>query len=145
VTERKSAESRILHTARHDVLTDLPNRLLFRERLQEALAGAERSRQSFAVLWLDLDRFKAVNDALGHIVGDALLVGVAQRIRQCLRNGDVVARLGGDEFAILELAGEQPAAAASLRTAGRGALEAVRRPAPSDPCRSQRRDCALAG
>ncbi|MFL5037464.1 MAG: EAL domain-containing protein [Microvirga sp.] len=114
VTERKSAESRILHTARHDVLTDLPNRLLFRERLQEALAGAERSRQSFAVLWLDLDRFKAVNDALGHIVGDALLVGVAQRIRQCLRNGDVVARLGGDEFAILELAGEQPAAAASL-------------------------------
>jgi ATP-dependent protease ClpP protease subunit/HAMP domain-containing protein len=70
VTERKSAESRILHTARHDVLTDLPNRLLFRERLQEALAGAERSRQSFAVLWLDLDRFKAVNDALGRIALD---------------------------------------------------------------------------
>jgi diguanylate cyclase (GGDEF)-like protein len=114
VTDRRAAEERILHTARHDVLTDLPNRLLFRERLQEALSGAERSSEPFAVLWLDLDRFKAVNDALGHHTGDALLVSVGHRIRQCLRNGDLVARLGGDEFAILQLAGDQPGTAARL-------------------------------
>jgi diguanylate cyclase (GGDEF)-like protein len=114
LTERKLAERRILHTARHDVLTDLPNRLLFRERLEEALAESQRSTQRFAVLWLDLDRFKAVNDALGHAIGDELLVAVADRVRTILRQGDVVARLGGDEFAILQRAGEQPIAASSL-------------------------------
>jgi len=114
LTERKLAERRILHTARHDVLTDLPNRLLFRERLEEALAESQRSGEQFAVLWLDLDRFKAVNDALGHGVGDELLVAVADRIRSILRQGDVIARLGGDEFAILQRAPEQPIAASSL-------------------------------
>ena len=114
LTERKLAERRILHTARHDVLTDLPNRLLFRERLEEALADSQRSGEQFAVLWLDLDRFKAVNDALGHGVGDELLVAVADRIRSILRQGDVIARLGGDEFAILQRAPEQPIAASSL-------------------------------
>jgi diguanylate cyclase (GGDEF)-like protein len=114
LTERKLAERRILHTARHDVLTDLPNRLLFRERLDETLAESQRSNERFAVLWLDLDRFKAVNDALGHAVGDELLVAVADRIRAMLRQGDLVARLGGDEFAILQRASEQPLAASSL-------------------------------
>jgi diguanylate cyclase (GGDEF)-like protein len=114
LTERKLAERRILHTARHDLLTDLPNRLLFRERLDEALAESQRSGDHFAVLWLDLDRFKAVNDALGHAVGDELLVAVADRIRGILRQGDVIARLGGDEFAILQRAPEQPEAASSL-------------------------------
>ena len=114
VTERKSAELRILHTARHDPLTELPNRLLFRERLHDALAASQRSNGPFAVLWVDLDRFKAVNDALGHAVGDGLLVSVAERIRSVLRQGDVVARLGGDEFAILQLASEQPLAASRL-------------------------------
>jgi diguanylate cyclase (GGDEF)-like protein len=114
LTERKLAERRILHTARHDLLTDLPNRLLFRERLDEALAESKRSGEDFAVLWLDLDRFKAVNDALGHAVGDDLLVAVADRVRTILREGDVVARLGGDEFAILQRAAEQPMAASCL-------------------------------
>lgn len=100
--ERKRAESQLVHHAFHDALTGLPNRALLINRLEHTLARAKRRQNgAFAVLFLDLDRFKVVNDSLGHLVGDRLLVEFAQRIQKCLRVGDTVARLGGDEFAIL--------------------------------------------
>jgi diguanylate cyclase (GGDEF)-like protein/PAS domain S-box-containing protein len=102
VTERKRVEERLLHDALHDVLTGLPNRLFFMERLAQAMARAKRhSEQTFAVLFMDLDRFKLVNDSLGHPAGDELLGGVARRLLGCLRPSDTVARFGGDEFAVL--------------------------------------------
>jgi diguanylate cyclase (GGDEF)-like protein/PAS domain S-box-containing protein len=102
ITARKQAEARILHDALHDPLTGLPNRTLYLDRLGQALARRRRREQyHFAVLFLDLDRFKLVNDSLGHLAGDALLVGLARRLAACLRHQDTVARLGGDEFAIL--------------------------------------------
>ena len=106
VSERRRAEARIAHMAHHDALTDLPNRVLFRERIEHALARARRFGESFAVLCLDLDRFKGVNDTLGHPVGDMLLKIVAERLRSCVRETDIVARMGGDEFAILLLGNE---------------------------------------
>ena len=102
VTERRRAEARISHMAHHDALTDLPNRLLFRERLDEALIRVRRHDESLAILCLDLDHFKDVNDTLGHPIGDKLLRQVSSRLRDCLRESDVVARLGGDEFAIIQ-------------------------------------------
>ncbi len=102
ITERKRAEARIIHMAHHDVLTDLPNRALFRERLDEALKRERRSNRSVAVLALDLDRFKEINDTLGHPIGDALLKSVAERLRGCTRETDTIARFGGDEFAIVQ-------------------------------------------
>jgi diguanylate cyclase (GGDEF)-like protein len=102
VTEQHRTEARIVYMARHDALTDLPNRMFLRERLENALAELRRSGRSLAVLILDLDRFKEVNDTLGHPVGDALLKVVADRLRTCVRDGATVARLGGDEFAIVE-------------------------------------------
>lgn len=101
ITERRRVEKQIAHMAHHDSLTDLPNRVLFRERLTHALAQSSRGHR-FAVLCLDLDHFKAVNDTLGHPIGDRLLTVAAQRLRKCLRDGDIVARLGGDEFAIVQ-------------------------------------------
>ncbi len=102
ITERKRMEKQMLHDALHDTLTGLPNRALFLDRLQQAIARAERdSSRLFAVLFLDIDRFKVVNDSLGHRVGDQLLVAIARRLQQCLRPGDTIARLGGDEFALL--------------------------------------------
>ena len=102
VTARKLAERRLLHDAFHDALTGLPNRALFLDRLGMALAHLRRrDDHAFAVLFLDLDRFKNVNDSLGHNVGDELLIAVARRLESLLRPGDTVARLGGDEFAIL--------------------------------------------
>ncbi len=98
---RKEAESRIAHLAAHDALTDLPNRILFRERLRRRLSEIERGEGACAVLCVDLDRFKEVNDALGHLAGDALLREVAQRLEAILAAQDTAARLGGDEFAIL--------------------------------------------
>jgi diguanylate cyclase (GGDEF)-like protein/PAS domain S-box-containing protein len=102
ISEQKRAEARIAHMARHDVLTDLPNRVLLMERVDEALARLRRCGERFCVFLLDLDQFKSVNDSLGHPVGDALLKAVAQRLRSSTRETDVVARLGGDEFAILQ-------------------------------------------
>ncbi|BCH20480.1 diguanylate cyclase [Mesorhizobium sp. L-8-10] len=103
VTERRQAETRILHMAHHDGLTDLSNRVVFRERLEQAAAAVQRDNYPFAVLSVDLDRFKSVNDTLGHPAGDALLKSVAERLRGCLRaSTDAAARLGGDEFAILQ-------------------------------------------
>ena len=101
VSSRKAAESRIAHMARHDALTDLPNRTLLHERLEQMLAEVRRYGGTCAVLCLDLDRFKSVNDTLGHLAGDALLRATATRLRGMVRAGDTIARLGGDEFVIL--------------------------------------------
>ncbi len=102
ITERKNQEEQLLHDAFHDALTNLSNRALFMDRLAGAVARARRREDYwFAVLFLDIDRFKVVNDSLGHIVGDLLLIAIARRLEICLRPGDTVARLGGDEFAIL--------------------------------------------
>jgi diguanylate cyclase (GGDEF)-like protein len=101
ITERKRAEEQIKGLAYHDSLTGLPNRRLFQDRLSIAVAQAHRTTQRLAVLFLDLDRFKPVNDTLGHAAGDRLIQDVAERLRTCLREGDTVARLGGDEFTLL--------------------------------------------
>lgn len=101
ISERKGLEEELKHQAFHDALSGLANRALFRDRLEHALARAARSKTSLAVLFLDLDDFKLVNDSLGHSAGDDLLVAVASRIVGSLRSGDTAARFGGDEFAIL--------------------------------------------
>ena len=101
VTERKRAEEQLKHQAFHDSLTGLPNRPLFLDRLEHALARARRQKRLTAVLFLDLDNFKLINDSLGHKVGDQLLVAVTERLKECIRPGDTVARLGGDEFTVL--------------------------------------------
>ncbi|AFY61136.1 PAS domain S-box/diguanylate cyclase (GGDEF) domain-containing protein [Synechococcus sp. PCC 6312] len=101
ITERKLAESTIYYQAFHDLLTGLPNRVLFDDRLPLALAEARRHHDFVAVMFLDLDRFKAINDTLGHAIGDQLLQEVAARLTRCLREVDTVARWGGDEFTIL--------------------------------------------
>ena len=101
ITERTYAEEQIKHLAYHDALTGLPNRLLFKDRLTVALSHAQRDNTRAAVLYLDLDRFKIINDSLGHNVGDQLLQAVATRIASCVRESDTVARLGGDEFTLL--------------------------------------------
>jgi diguanylate cyclase (GGDEF)-like protein len=114
VSERRRAEARVAHMARHDALTDLPNRVLLAERLGQALAAARRHGEPLAVLCLDLDRFKQVNDTLGHPVGDALLRAVAERLKSCVREEDTVARLGGDEFAVVQVGLDQPEGAGAL-------------------------------
>ena len=102
VSERRVIEARFAHMARHDVLTGLPNRLLLGEHLQQALLEIGRNTGGFALLYLDLDRFKAVNDMLGHPMGDLLLCLVAERLRVATRHNDLTARLGGDEFAVIQ-------------------------------------------
>lgn len=101
ITDRKAAEEHIRHLAHFDALTDLPNRALITDRLQQALAKARRDKQHLAVMFLDLDEFKPVNDNLGHEVGDLLLKQVARRLQACMRESDTVARIGGDEFVVL--------------------------------------------
>jgi diguanylate cyclase (GGDEF)-like protein len=113
ITERRKAEERIAHMARHDALTGLPNRLLFREKMAEGLVRVESDGNAMAVLCLDLDHFKTVNDTLGHPVGDRLLSAVAERLIGVIGDGDTIARLGGDEFAILQ-PGPQPHSAEML-------------------------------
>ena len=101
ITERKGLEGQLEHQALHDALTGLPNRRLFVDRLEHALSRSHRHRQPVAVMFLDLDRFKLINDTLGHDMGDRLLLMVAERLKTCVRVEDTVARLGGDEFTIL--------------------------------------------
>jgi len=101
ITDRKRAEHQRWHQANHDALTDLPNRVLFNDRLSLAILHAQRRRQSLAVMFLDLDHFKRVNDTVGHSAGDELLVKAADRLRRCIRADDTVARVGGDEFLLL--------------------------------------------
>jgi diguanylate cyclase (GGDEF)-like protein len=101
ISDRQRAEAQLLHIAFHDALTGLPNRTLFMERLGQTLERAKGREDLFAVLFLDLDRFKVVNDSLGHTIGDQLLIAFAGRLQTYLRSGDILARLGGDEFAIL--------------------------------------------
>jgi PAS domain S-box-containing protein len=101
ITKRKRAEETIKHMAYYDALTDLPNRALFLERLNQALIQAQRNRRVLAVLFLDLDRLKVINDTLGHNMGDLLLKSVAARLTTAMRDTDTVARLGGDEFMLL--------------------------------------------
>ena len=113
VTERRRAEERISFMARHDALTNLPNRLLFRECLDQALTQLGRG-QGFAVLFVNLDRFKAINEALGHPIGDRLLLATAERLQACVRETDTVARLGGDEFAVVQAGVARPDDAAEL-------------------------------
>jgi diguanylate cyclase (GGDEF)-like protein len=126
ITAQKQAETQIAYLARHDVLTDLCNRAVLREKMEESLARLRRGGRPFTLFILDLDLFKAVNDSLGHPVGDELLKVVARRLVACLRETDMVARLGGDEFAILAGAGEDQRTAA-MATAER-LLEAVSAP-----------------
>lgn len=99
--ERKQIEARLSHMARYDHLTELPNRALFRDRLENALARARRDKERVAILYLDLDRFKEINDRFGHAAGDQLLREVGHRLATCVRESDTVGRLGGDEFAVL--------------------------------------------
>ena len=101
IAQRKKIEDNLKHQAHHDALTGLPNRLLLDARLGHAIEAAGRNREKLAVLFIDLDHFKHINDSLGHDVGDALLVAISERLLQCVREVDTVARLGGDEFIIL--------------------------------------------
>lgn len=101
ITERKRFQEQLLHQAFHDALTGLPNRALFMDRLEHALARAKRPGETLAVLFLDLDNFKVINDSLGHRAGDQLRVTMAERLHGCVRPGDTVSRLGGDEFTVL--------------------------------------------
>ena len=127
IFERMQAEKRIWHIAHHDALTGLPNRALLQDRLDQALIAAERNRNHVAVLFLDLDRFKNVNDSLGHDVGDALLQIVADRLVAVVRDIDTVCRLGGDEFVIIAQCGQRAGRRRThLRTHHRGAGAAGR-------------------
>ncbi len=101
ITERMRAQERLQHMAQHDFLTTLPNRLLFMDRIAQAITRAERHGKMVAIMFLDLDRFKKINDTLGHHIGDAMLVMLSRRLQSTLREEDTIARLSGDEFAVL--------------------------------------------
>jgi diguanylate cyclase (GGDEF)-like protein len=113
VTERWRSEARIAHMARHDALTDLPNRVLFMERMTESLGRLSADGAQFCVFIFDLDLFKAVNDSLGHPIGDLLLKSVATRLGEIVSEPDVVGRIGGDEFAVLQMIKDDPRAEAT--------------------------------
>jgi diguanylate cyclase (GGDEF)-like protein/PAS domain S-box-containing protein len=125
ITEIKANQEQIKYQAFHDALTGLPNRALFNDRLRMSLARAKRDQGSLAVLFLDLDHFKSINDSLGHAIGDILLQEVATRLQQCLRQEDTVSRLGGDEFIIImpDMEGPDQAVVAAQRI-----IEALERP-----------------
>ncbi|GAA4494659.1 two-component system response regulator [Pseudaeromonas paramecii] len=123
ISERKRQEAQIAHLAFHDLLTGLPNRRLLTDRIQVAMAQAERDRNGLAVLLIDLDRFKTINDSLGHDSGDQLLKQVGERLLARVRHSDTVSRIGGDEFVVLSPECNEPATAAALATALLRALE----------------------
>jgi diguanylate cyclase (GGDEF)-like protein/PAS domain S-box-containing protein len=125
ITQRRGAEAQLLHAALHDSLTDLPNRRLMRDRLATALARATRTGSTVAVLFLDLDEFKTVNDSLGHDAGDDLLVAIGRNLSSALRACDTVARLGGDEFVVIC---EDVAEEGDVHRLARRVMDAVERP-----------------
>lgn len=125
VTERQQLHEQLLHQAHHDTLTGLPNRLLLLDRMEQALASAERHKHKVAVICLDLDRFKQINDTYGHAIGDLCLKQIAERLRSRLRSTDTVARSGGEEFTIV--AGDL-AAVADAQSIAEDLLQAVRKP-----------------
>jgi len=114
ISSQKAAEARITRLAHYDTLTDLPNRLQLRKELRRAVSAANRAGQQLGVMFVDLDRFKNINDSLGHFVGDVLLQTMANRLQSCVRDGDIVARMGGDEFVILLAGLERPDVAADV-------------------------------
>jgi diguanylate cyclase (GGDEF)-like protein len=122
ITAQKRAEAELAHMARYDILTGLANRALFMERASEAIARMRRGGERFSILMLDLDRFKAVNDVLGHAIGDSLLKAVAERLSKLARDVDTVARLGGDEFAIIQTLSDDEGAAVALADRILGAI-----------------------
>ncbi len=113
VTEQRRSEAAMAHMAHHDALTDLPNRVQLRDHIEKNLSHVRRG-ETLAVLGLDLDHFKTINDTLGHPIGDALLCAVSERLRECVRDTDLVARTGGDEFSIVQVGVEQPRSASAL-------------------------------
>ena len=125
ITERKRAEQRLAFMAQHDGLTGLPNRILLRQKLDELLVSTRRSGDKVAVLFIDLDNFKAINDTLGHAIGDKLLRGVTKRLKSSLREEDSVARLGSDEFAVVQAGIQRPEDVAFL---ARRLIDAVSEP-----------------
>jgi len=125
ITERKDIEENMQHMAQYDALTHLPNRALFNDRLKQAIAAAQRNKVRLALMFIDLDKFKPVNDTYGHGVGDLLLKDVALRIQDCLRDSDTAARIGGDEFVILLPAIETEQDASKV---GEKILHALNRP-----------------
>ena len=125
ITERKRAEQRLAFMAQHDGLTGLPNRILLRQKLDELLISTRRSGDKVAVLFIDLDNFKAINDTLGHAIGDKLLRGVTKRLKSSLREEDSVARLGSDEFAVVQAGIQRPEDVAFL---ARRLIDAVGEP-----------------
>ena len=141
ITEIKEHEQQLEHIAHYDALTGLPNRVLFADRLRQAMAQAQRNKQLLAVAYFDLDGFKAINDEHGHSIGDGLLTALAFRMRRALREGDTLARLGGDEFAAVMLDlddaegvhadAEPPAGSRSRRGADRRGRCCAFRPAPA--------------
>jgi diguanylate cyclase (GGDEF)-like protein/PAS domain S-box-containing protein len=130
ITLRKQAEEQIHRLAFYDPLTELPNRRLLRDRLDHAMASSTRNMVHSALLFIDLDNFKTLNDTKGHDVGDLLLIEVAQRLKACVRGGDTVARLGGDEFVVMmgSLSDEVEQAAAQAKTTGEKIREFLSRP-----------------
>lgn len=129
ITERKRSEQVVRHQAEHDALTGLPNRVLFLDRLRQALATARRQHNQFALMFLDLDRFKLINDTMGHAAGDDVLREMALRLTQCVRGVDTVSRLGGDEFVVLlaDIGGVDQAAHVA-----NAVMQAVSQPARAD-------------
>ncbi len=125
LTQRKQAEEKLARHAYYDNLTDLPNRRLFQSHLKQALTLARRNQRRLAVLFVDLDHFKTINDSWGHAVGDRLLQSAAKWLKSCLRASDVVARLGGDEFIILL---PEIAQAEDATTVAEKLLSALRKP-----------------
>ncbi|MDX2495478.1 MAG: EAL domain-containing protein [Desulfuromusa sp.] len=125
ISERKISEEHISHQAYHDLLTQLPNRILFDDRINQILAHASRNQQKFAMLFMDLDRFKLINDTLGHVMGDLVLQQVSERILGCLRAEDTLSRFGGDEFCLLlpDISSTESVAAVAEKI-----LKAVRQP-----------------
>ena len=141
VTERRLANERIAHLAHYDALTDLPNRVLFREQIERELQKAVHGEQ-FALLYIDIDEFKGINDSLGHHVGDELLKAVAARIKECLEPADLIARLGGDEFAVIQTGVADRAAVVEFVDAdlrGDPAALSVSRPSSLDRCQHRHR------